>query len=228
MLEGEDMVKVAIVEDDEIILEELSNCLKEWNFEVNKVDVAKDILQQLTNVNCDIVLLDVHLPNINGISVCRQFRKFSNAPVIFISSDADRMSMVSAYEYGGDDYIVKPFDKMVLIAKLNAFIRRMQQEADKEVLVWRGVELNLRTYQLKYQGKMMEITKNEMKILELLMSNPHVVISRSDMMMALWNSDCYVDDNTLSVNVGRLRKKLEDVFRIDDFIHTKKGTGYYI
>ena len=221
MLEGEDMVKVAIVEDDEIILEELSNCLKEWNFEVNKVDVAKDILQQLTTVNCDIVLLDVHLPNINGISVCRQFRKFSNAPVIF-------MSMVSAYEYGGDDYIVKPFDKMVLIAKLNAFIRRMQQEADKEVLVWRGVELNLRTYQLKYQGKMMEITKNEMKILELLMSNPHVVISRSDMMMALWNSDCYVDDNTLSVNVGRLRKKLEDVFRIDDFIHTKKGTGYYI
>ena len=99
MLEGEDMVKVAIVEDDEIILEELSNCLKEWNFEVNKVDVAKDILQQLTTVNCDIVLLDVHLPNINGISVCRQFRKFSNAPVIFISSDADRMSMVSAYEY---------------------------------------------------------------------------------------------------------------------------------
>ena len=93
---------------------------------------------------------------------------------------------------------------------------------------WRGVELNLRTYQLKYQGKMMEITKNEMKILELLMSNPHVVISRSDMMMALWNSDCYVDDNTLSVNVGRLRKKLEDVFRIDDFIHTQKGTGYYI
>ena len=165
MLEGEDMVKVAIVEDDEIILEELSNCLKEWNFEVNKVDVAKDILQQLTTVNCDIVLLDVHLPNINGISVCRQFRKLSNAPVIFISSDADRMSMVSAYEYGGDDYIVKPFDKMVLIAKLNAFIRRMQQEADKEVLVWRGVELNLRTYQLKYQGKMMEITKNEMKIL---------------------------------------------------------------
>lgn len=222
------MIKVVIVEDDEVIKEELCSCLKEWNFDVCKIDVQTDILAQLLDIHCDIILLDIHLPGINGISICRQLRKTSNVPIIFISSDADRMSMVSAYEYGGDDYIVKPFDKMVLIAKLNAFIRRIHQEADKETLSYRGMELNLRTYKLHYQGQEMEITKNEMKILELLMSNPGVVISRSDMMMALWNSDCYVDDNTLSVNVGRLRKKLEEVFRIDDFIQTKKGTGYYI
>ena len=220
------MVKVAIVEDDKVIAEELCNYLKEWNFSAVCMDIEKDLIKQLVQEKADIILLDVHLPGVNGISLCRQLRQQLDTPILFISSDADRMQMVSAYEYGGDDYIVKPFDKMVLIAKLNALVRRMKQKTGGDVLCCQGVELHLRTCQLTYQGKEMEITRNELKILEVLMSNPGVIVSRSDLMMALWNSDCYVDDNTLSVNIGRLRKK--DIFQLDDFIHTKKGMGYYI
>lgn len=222
------MVKIAIVEDDTVIAEELCKYLKEWNFSAVCIHIEKDILSQLLYEKADIILLDVHLPGINGISICRELRKHRDTPVLFISSDADRMQMVSAYEYGGDDYIVKPFDKMILIAKLNALIRRMKQKQGSDVLCCQDVELHLRTCQLIYRNKEMEITRNELKILEVLMSNPGVIVSRSDLMMALWNSDCYVDDNTLSVNIGRLRKKLEDIFQLEDFIHTKKGMGYYI
>lgn len=122
------MVKVAIVEDDKVIAEELCNYLKEWNFSAVCMDIEKDLIKQLVQEKADIILLDVHLPGVNGISLCRQLRQQLDTPILFISSDADRMQMVSAYEYGGDDYIVKPFDKMVLIAKLNALVRRMKQK----------------------------------------------------------------------------------------------------
>lgn len=222
------MIKVAIVEDDKVIAQELCQCLREWNFAAELLSTEGDVLAGMLGSDADILLLDVHLPKDNGIVLCRKFRQQKDTPVLFISSDDNAMKMITAYEYGGDDYIVKPFDKMVLIAKLNAFLRRRSKEHDSDLLRWEQLTLQLRTCMLHYQKKEIELTRNELRIMELLMSNPGVILSRSDMMMALWNSDCYIDDNTLSVNVGRLRKKLLDVFGLEDVIKTKKGMGYYL
>lgn len=222
------MYKVLIVEDDEIIAKSIANYLNNWDYEVKCVFDFRKVIDEFIEFNPQLVLLDISLPFYNGYHWCNEIRKISKVPIIFISSASDNMNIIMAMDIGGDDYIVKPFDLSVLIAKVNALIRRTYSfQGQVNVLERNGVILNLNDVCVIYKDKKMELTKNDFKILQILMENPGKVVSRNEIMMRLWDSDSFIDDNTLTVNVNRLRKKLEEI-GIYDFIITKKGLGYMV
>lgn len=175
-----------------------------------------------------LVLMDIRLPFYNGYYWCTEIRKVSKVPVIFLSSVADNMNIVMAMNMGGDDFIPKPFDLEVLTAKIQALLRRSYDFAgSSSMLEHKGAVLKLLDASLIWNGQQIELTKNELKILQTLMEHKEKIVSREELMEKLWESDAYVDENTLSVNVNRLRKKLSSV-GLDDFILTKKGIGYRI
>ncbi|HEY8362582.1 MAG TPA: response regulator transcription factor [Tissierellaceae bacterium] len=222
------MYKVLIVEDDEIIAKSIANYLNNWDYEVKCVFDFRKVIDEFIEFNPQLVLLDISLPFYNGYHWCNEIRKISKVPIIFISSASDNMNIIMAMDIGGDDYIVKPFDLSVLIAKVNALIRRTYSfQGQVNVLERNGVILNLNDVCVIYKDKKLELTKNDFKILQILMENPGKVVSRNEIMMRLWDSDSFIDDNTLTVNVNRLRKKLEEI-GIYDFIITKKGLGYMV
>lgn len=222
------MYKVLIVEDDEIIAKSIANYLNKWDYEVKCVFDFRKVIDEFIEFNPQLVLLDISLPFYNGYHWCNEIRKISKVPIIFISSASDNMNIIMAMDIGGDDYIVKPFDLSVLIAKVNALIRRTYSfQGQVNVLERNGVILNLNDVCVIYKDKKLELTKNDFKILQILMENPGKVVSRNEIMMRLWDSDSFIDDNTLTVNVNRLRKKLEEI-GIYDFIITKKGLGYMV
>lgn len=222
------MYKVLIVEDDEIIAKSIANYLNNWDYEVKCVFDFRKVIDEFIEFNPQLVFLDISLPFYNGYHWCNEIRKISKVPIIFISSASDNMNIIMAMDIGGDDYIVKPFDLSVLIAKVNALIRRAYSfQGQVNVLERNGVILNLNDVCVIYKDKKLELTKNDFKILQILMENPRKVVSRNEIMMRLWDSDSFIDDNTLTVNVNRLRKKLEEI-GIYDFIITKKGLGYMV
>lgn len=222
------MYKVLIVEDDEIIAKSIANYLNKWDYEVKCVFDFRKVIDEFIEFNPQLVLLDISLPFYNGYHWCNEIRKISKVPIIFISSASDNMNIIMAMDIGGDDYIVKPFDLSVLIAKVNALIRRTYSfQGQVNVLERNGVILNLNDVCVIYKDKKLELTKNDFKILQILMENSGKVVSRNEIMMRLWDSDSFIDDNTLTVNVNRLRKKLEEI-GIYDFIITKKGLGYMV
>lgn len=222
------MYKVLIVEDDEIIAKSIANYLNNWDYEVKCVFDFRKVIDEFIEFNPQLVLLDISLPFYNGYHWCNEIRKISKVPIIFISSASDNMNIIMAMDIGGDDYIVKPFDLSVLIAKVNALIRRTYSfQGQVNVLERNGVILNLNDVCVIYKDKKLELTKNDFKILQILMENSGKVVSRNEIMMRLWDSDSFIDDNTLTVNVNRLRKKLEEI-GIYDFIITKKGLGYMV
>lgn len=222
------MYKVLIVEDDEIIAKSIANYLNKWDYEVKCVFDFRKVIDEFIEFNPQLVLLDISLPFYNGYHWCNEIRKISKVPIIFISSASDNMNIIMAMDIGGDDYIVKPFDLSVLIAKVNALIRRTYSfQGQVNVFERNGVILNLNDVCVIYKDKKLELTKNDFKILQILMENPGKVVSRNEIMMRLWDSDSFIDDNTLTVNVNRLRKKLEEI-GIYDFIITKKGLGYMV
>lgn len=222
------MYKVLIVEDDEIIAKSIANYLNNWDYEVKCVFDFRKVIDEFIEFNPQLVFLDISLPFYNGYHWCNEIRKISKVPIIFISSASDNMNIIMAMDIGGDDYIVKPFDLSVLIAKVNALIRRTYSfQGQVNVLERNGVILNLNDVCVIYKDKKLELTKNDFKILQILMENPGKVVSRNEIMMRLWDSDSFIDDNTLTVNVNRLRKKLEEI-GIYDFIITKKGLGYMV
>ena len=174
------------------------------------------------------MLMDIGLPVFDGYYWCREIRKLSNVPIIFLSSASDNINMIMAMNMGGDDFVAKPFDMDVLIAKIQALLRRSYDFAQvMPVLEHKGAFLKVENSTLNYQDRVIELTKNENRILSLLMENKGRIVSRERLMDALWESDCYIDDNTLTVNIGRLRKKLEEN-GLKDFILTKFGAGYYM
>ena len=222
------MYRILIVEDDSTIAEALKRHLEGWDHETVIAEDFKNIMAEYTRVEPDLVLLDIGLPFYNGFYWCSQIRQVSDVPIIFISSASDNMNIVMAMNMGGDDFIAKPFDYDVLIAKMQALLRRAYDFAGHmPVLECRGAFLYLEKNTLTYGDAVITLTKNEHRILSLLMENKDSIVSRERLMDALWESDCYVDDNTLSVNVNRLRKKLE-ANGLSDFIGTKFGVGYYI
>lgn len=222
------MHKIFIVEDDEIIAKNIQKHLESWNYEVKCAEDFKDVLGEFLAFDPQIVLLDISLPLFNGYHWCSEIRKVSKVPIIFISSMSDNMNIVMAMNMGGDDFIVKPFDLTVLMAKVQAMLRRTYDFAGQtNYLEHRGVILNTNDTTVTYQNEKLELTKNDYKILQVLMERKEKVVSREDIMMRLWESDSYVDDNTLTVNVTRLRKKLESI-GVRDFIVTKKGIGYMV
>jgi len=222
------MYKIFIIEDDFTIANTLKEHLAKWDYEVAYVTDFKNITEQVVRFHPHLILLDVMLPYFNGFYWCNEIRKISKIPIIFISSAGDNMNIVMAMNMGGDDFIVKPFDLNVLTAKVGALIRRTYAFLGKvNVIEHNGAILNLSDTSLTYKSNRIELTKNEYKILQLLMENTGKVVSRDEIMQHLWESDAFIDDNTLTVNMTRLRKKLADI-GLESFIATKKGLGYIV
>jgi len=222
------MHKILIIEDDLVIAKGLQNHLCQWGYQVDYVTDFKAVLTTFLELEPQLVLLDISLPFFNGYHWCSEIRKLSKVPIIFISSMSDNMNIVMAVNMGGDDFIAKPFDLSVIVAKVQALIRRTYSFAGQmNIIEHSGAVLNLSDITLSYQTRKIQLTKNEVKILQILFENAGKVISRDTIMTRLWESDSFIDDNTLTVNVARLRKRLEEI-GLGDFIRTKKGLGYMV
>ena len=220
------MHKILLVEDDEVIRQQVKKMLEQWGYEVVLVEDFMEVLSIFVKVEPHLVLMDIGLPLFNGYHWCQEIRKVSKVPIMFLSSRDQAMDIVMAINMGGDDFVTKPFDQNVLLAKIQGLLRRSYEFGkDQSLLEYMGVILNLKAMDLVYQGEVVSLTKNEFQILQVLFERSGNIVSREDLMKELWNSDFFIDDNTLSVNVARLRKKLEAV-GLKDFIETKKGVGY--
>lgn len=223
------LYKTLIVEDDPVIAKLLEDGLKKWGFEASQVTDFMKVVETFTQYQPHLVLLDISLPFYNGYYWCNEIRKISKVPIVFLSSHTENMDIIMAMNMGADDYITKPFSMDIVTAKLQAVLRRAYAYySDITTLSAGKVFLNLNDTTVTFEDKKMELTKNEFKIMQVLMENKNQVVSRDDLMKKLWDSDSFIDDNTLTVNVNRLRKKLEEEFSLSDFINTKKGLGYII
>ena len=220
--------RIFIVEDDKGIADGIASCLGNWGMEGRTVSDFMKVLDEVNEYEPHLIIMDITLPYMGGYHWCQEIRKTSSVPIIFISSATDNMNIIMAINMGADDFIAKPFDQSVLIAKVTALLRRTydfsQASATLEVA---GAVLNTNNNTLTYNGTEIDLARNEYRILLTLVQNKNKVVSREKLMEALWETDCYVDENTLTVNVGRLRKTLEGI-GLKDLIKTKFGVGYIL
>ena len=222
------MYKILIIEDDLTMAQAIQKEMTAWGNEAEYVQDFRNVMKIFAEYDPHLVLMDITLPFYNGYHWCSEIRKVSDVPVIFISSASDNMNIIMAVNMGGDDFIAKPFDLGVLTAKTQAVLRRTYDMSGKvPVLEHRGAMLNLYDTCLTYEGKKISLTKNEFRILQTLMENKGRLVSRETLMTKLWETDDYIEENTLTVNIVRLRKKLENA-GLKDFIMTKVGEGYII
>ncbi len=220
--------KIMIVEDDAVIAQEIAANLEGWGMQTSIVQDLSQVMKEFAQCMPHLVLMDISLPFYNGYYWCSEIRKVSKVPVIFLSSASENMNIVMAMNMGGDDFIAKPFDFSVLSAKVQAMLRRAYAFAGQtSLLEHRGVILNLSDTSLEVNGEKVELTKNEFRILQILFEHRDETVSREEIMKHLWDGDCFVDDNTLAVNMARLRKKLQEK-GLEQFITTKKGLGYQL
>lgn len=222
------MYRILIVEDDMGIAEAIKEQAKLWELEAKCVQNFRNVLKDFADYEPHLILMDISLPFFNGYHCCQEIRKASKVPIIFISSASDNMNIVMAMNMGADDFISKPFDQSVLIAKIQALLRRAYDFGETlPILEHHGAMLNTGDNTLVYQDQVISLTKNEYRILFTLMKNKGKVVSREKLMEQLWETDSFVDDNTLTVNITRLRKKLESA-GLTQFVTTKFGIGYLI
>lgn len=220
--------RLFVVEDDCIIAEEMKRQLEKWGHEVVCVKDFRNVLSEFTDLAPHLVLMDIGLPFFNGYYWCAQIRQISQVPIIFVSSAGDNMNIVMAVNMGGDDFLVKPFGAEVLSAKVQAMLRRTYAFREQmNVMECHGLILDLADASLFAGGRKLELTKNEFRILQALFENAGATVSRETIMKRLWDNDCFVDDNTLTVNMTRLKKKL-DIVGAGHLIHTQKGMGYVL
>ena len=222
------MYKILIVEDDETIAGGLKTHLEKWNYQTECMTDFKDVMGKFLEFEPQLVLLDIVLPFFNGFHWCQEIRKISKVPIICLSSANDNMNIVMAMNMGGDEFIEKPFDLNVVTAKVQAVLRRTYEfRGTADIMEWNGAILNLADATVLYQDQKQELTKNEFKILQMLLENTGKIVSRESIMTRLWDSNEFIDDNTLTVNVARLRKKMEQI-GLGGKIITKKGIGYMV
>ncbi len=222
------MYKIMIVEDDATIAHALAAHLERWDYETRCVEDFKNILGLFAEFDPQLVLLDIMLPFFNGFHWCQEIRKVSEVPIIFLSSANDNMNIVMAMNMGGDEFIEKPFDLNVVTAKVQAILRRSYSfQGTMNVMEYHGAVLNLNDATLVNNDKKLDLTKNEFRILQMLLENEGRIVSRDSIITRLWESDEFIDDNTLTVNIARLRKKLEQI-GLGQMIRTKKGIGYMV
>lgn len=222
------MYRLWIVEDDMGIAEAIKTQAERWEMQVRYVRDFRNVMAEFAEFDPHIVLLDISLPFFNGYHWCSEIRRVSKVPIIFISSASDQLNMVMAMNLGADDFIAKPFDQSVLMAKLQALLRRTYDfGATRQVLEHRGALLNIGESTLSFKDEKIQLSKNEFRILSVLLKNKGTAVSREKLMQALWETDSFVDENTLSVNVNRLRKRLAAA-GLENFITTKFGVGYLI
>ena len=219
------MKKILIVEDDNVLREELKRLLITASYEVVVIHQFEHTLEEMKNVEADLILLDINLPVKNGEQILREFRKTSSVPVIMISSFDNESDEVLSMSYGADDYITKPYNPTILLLRIEAIFKRMEQNFSH--ITYENIKLIPDRCMLKKEDEEFYLTKNEMLIFKYLLLHQGVIVSREDLMRYLWDSEEFIDDNTLSVNVSRLRGKLRDV-GLDDAIETRKGIGYYL
>ena len=220
--------KIYVVEDDEVIATMIERRLQAWNYQVKITSDFQQVKEEFISYDPQLVILDITLPFFNGYHWCQEIRKISEVPVLFVSSAYDQMNQVMAMNMGGDDFIAKPFDMEILLAKVQALLRRTYDFHQTSTLIPCGKGFfNQANGVLQLDDKQAELTKNESKILVTLLMNSGKIVLRNDLMLVLWNSDEYIDENTLTVNVARLRTTLSNL-GLGDLIKTRKGEGYII
>lgn len=221
------MHKVMIIEDDEVIREELSFILSNEGYIPLSVIAFDAVAEQTRTAAPDLILLDLGLPSKDGFRLCAEIRKASAIPIIFVTSRDSAMDELRALSLGGDDYVTKPYNLPVLLARIKAVLRRHGGGAESDVLEAKGLRLILSRGIISYEGRQTELSRNELRILAHLMGHPDVIVSRADLLDALWDNQICIDDNTLSVNMTRLRAKLAEL-GLPDFIKTRRGMGYQL
>jgi len=219
------MKKIIIVEDEEKIRAELKNFLVNYNYEVICLSKFESIIGDILKENAHLVLLDINLPIYDGYYICREIRKKSNVPIIVVTSRDTEMDELMSINLGADDFITKPYNTQVLLARINSILKRTYDKESTDGIVYKGLELDLPKNTVTFENKEIELTKNEFRILNCLMKNKGKIVSRGDLMDYLWDLDLFIDDNTLTVNINRLRKKLEEI-KCEGYIETRRGRGY--
>ena len=221
------MYRIFVVEDDRTIAREVCRLAESWGMEAKSAEDLRNVAAEAAEYGPHLIIMDIGLPFFDGYHWCRELRKQTAAPILFLSSAADNMSVIIAVNMGGDDFVAKPFDGGVLMAKVRSLLRRCYDMAAEPVLECRGARLRSGDQKLDYNGQAVELTKNEYRILSCLMESSGRVVSREKLMERLWETDSFVDENTLTVNVNRLRRKLAAA-GLEDMIATRHGVGYII
>lgn len=222
------MAQIVIVEDEQMIREELAGLLTQAGYQASYLTEFSNAVEEILRRNPDLVLMDVNLPGTSGLLLCDQIRKKSQVPIIFVTSNNTSMDELNCIMRGGDDYVAKPYQVPILLARIAAVLKRTmkKEEADTDYQ-YRGVTFFPLAAQLEYENKRVDLTRNELKILGVLFEHRGEYVSRSALMDTLWDQEIYIDDNTLSVNVTRIRNKLQEI-GVEDFIESKRGLGYRI
>ena len=221
---------IFIIEDDQSLSNEIKLALSKWGYSVGQVNDFENITNEVLDSNPKLILMDINLPSYDGFYWCSQIRNFMKVPIIFISSRDNDMDIIMSINMGGDDYITKPFSPQVLVAKIQAILRRTysyNNDLKSDVIKFKDITLNIVEGKLYFKGENVDLTKNELKIINMLMSNQEKIVSREEIIEELWDTDEFISENTLTVNVNRLRKKLKSI-GLEDVIGTKKGQGYII
>ncbi len=221
------MSKILIVEDDEKLRSELEIFLKNNGYEVSSLKSFNNTINEILEINPNVVLLDINLPGADGEYICKEIRKQSNMGIIMVTSRESELDELISINYGADHYITKPYNIQILLAKIASLLRRKDSNAIKDKIDAKDFILNLSNSTIERSGKTIELTKNEYKILKYLIENRGKIVSREDIMECLWESESFIDDNTLSVNITRLRNKLEEL-DLKELIETKRGQGYIL
>ncbi|MGN7479685.1 response regulator transcription factor [Solibacillus silvestris] len=221
------MAKIVIVEDTETIREELKTFLTKYGYEVAAPANFENIIEETLKEEPNLILLDINLPVFDGYYICREVRKQSDVPIIVVTSRDNEMDELMSMHIGADDFITKPFNTQILLARIESILRRVQGANNRDTIAYNELILNLSNGSASYKGRTEELTKNELKILSCLIRNQGKIVSRDELMDFMWSSDIFVDDNNLSVNVARLRKKLEGMGMAEN-IETRRGLGYIL
>lgn len=219
------MKKILIIEDDEAIRNELKTFLCRYNYDTLVVEKFENIIEEIKKENADLILLDINLPIFDGFYICREIRKNSNVPIIIVTSRDSDIDELMSMNLGADDFITKPYNTQILLARINSVLKRVYSKEVQESMVYKDLVLNLSNGTISNKDNTLNLTKNEIKILSYLIKNKGKIISRENLMEYLWNDDFFVDDNTLSVNITRLRKKIESI-GLKNPIETRRGLGY--
>ena len=219
--------KIFIIEDEEKIREELTKFLEKYGYFVESSDDFENIVDTSLRCNPNMILLDINLPYYDGYYICREIRKKSQVPIIVVTSRQSEMDELMSMNLGADDFVTKPYNTQILLARISSLLRRSYSKSESEVYQFKNLKYNLSTSEAEYEGNKIELTKNESKILYTLIKNKEKIVSRNKPMDELWQSDEFVDDNTLTVNINRLRKKMESIGAID-MLQTKRGQGYIL
>lgn len=219
--------KIFIIEDEEKIRIELSELLNRYGYEANYSNDFENIVEIVLESNSHIILLDINLPYYDGYYICREIRKKSNIPIIVVTSRNSEVDELISMNLGADDFVTKPYNTQILLARISSLLRRTYQNMDLEIFEFKGLKYSMSTSEMEFDNNKVELTKNESRILYTLIKNKEKIVSRNELMKSLWQNDEFVDDNTLTVNINRLRKKLEEVGAVD-YLQTKRGQGYIL